>query len=257
MKKTILTLCLTALLGSLCVAGPEQFSGKEKQIIQPQPPCEWYRAGEWNLDLWGAYAFTDQNQNEEFHFRNSQYPAADREFDRTGKPVFLGSSENNRFLGDGHAWGGGSDVKYFWSRYLGVGLEGFVLSGGGNTAGAVLGTFTVRYPIGCSRFAPYAFAGVGGLFGAETVQTDFFFAEEHVAPGVEEGETEFIDAHEKHNDDARVIGQVGAGLQVRLTRPSDSSKLAVGLMGDFTWNFTGGNNDQNFGMARFGLNVSF
>ena len=54
-----------------------------------------------------------------------------------------------------------------------------------------------------------------------------------------------------------MIGQVGGGLEVRLKRPSETSKLAVGVMGDFTWNFTGGNNNQNFGMARFGLTLAY
>jgi hypothetical protein len=254
MKKTTLTLCLTALLGSLCVAGTETFSGKEKQVIPPPPPpCGWYCAG-WEVDLWAAYAFTTDDHNNDFHFHNKQYAAADRQFDETGESVFLGDS-NHSGLGD-HAWGGGGDLKYFWSRYLGVGLEGFALDGN-NTAGAVLGTFTVRYPIGCSRFAPYVFGGVGGLFGAENHHTDFFFTEQHAAPGTDVGETESIVAREHNDDDTRVIGQIGGGLQVRLMRPSQTSRMAVGLMADFTWNFTNGNNDKNFGMARTGLSLSF
>jgi hypothetical protein len=256
MKRTILTLCLSALLGSLCVAGTESFSGKEKQVVPPPPPCEWYRAGEWELGLWAAYAFTDDNDggNHDFHFHNKQYAAADRQFDSTEQPVFLGDS-NHPFLND-HAWGGGVDLKYFWSRHFGVGLEGFALDGD-NTMGAVLGTFTVRFPIGCSRFAPYVFGGVGGLFGAENQHSDFFFAETHPTPGSDVGETEFIQARNHDSDDARVIGQVGGGLEVRLTRPSETSRLAVGVMGDFTWNFTGGDNNQNFGMARLGLTLSY
>jgi hypothetical protein len=158
-------------------------------------------------------------------------------------------------MGD-HAWGGGGDLKYFFTRNLGVGLEGFALDGN-NTVGAVLGTFTVRFPIGDSRFAPYVFGGVGGLFGAQTDQTDFFFAENHVAPGTDVGETEFIDARNHNSDDARVIGQLGGGLEVRLTRHSAASRLAVGVMADFTWNFTGGDNNQNFGMVRTGLTLSY
>lgn len=251
MKKTILTLCLSALLGSLCVAGTESFSGKEKQIVPPPPPVGWYLPGEWVLAPWAAYAFTDDSENHDFHFHNKQFAAADRQFDRTEQPVFLGDSVHD--MGD-HAWGGGADLKYFFTRNLGVGLEGFALDGN-NTAGAVLGTFTVRFPIGYSRFAPYIFGGVGGLFGAETDQTDFFFTEHHVAPGVEEGETESIVARNNNDDDARVIGQVGGGLEVRLARPSPRSTF--GVMADFTWNFTGGNNNQNFGMARFGFTLSY
>ena len=253
MKKTILTLCLSALLGSLCVAGTESFSGKEKQVVPPPPPVEWYRPNEWVLGLWAAYAFTDDSENHDFHFHNKQFAAADRQFDRTEQPVFLGDSQHD--MGD-HAWGGGGDLKYFFTRNLGVGLEGFALDGN-DTVGAVLGTFTVRVPIGHSRFAPYVFGGVGGLFGGDNEQTDFFFTEHHVAPGVEEGETESIVARNHNDDDVRAIGQVGGGLEVRLTRPSETSRLAVGVMADFSWNFTGGDNNQNFGMTRFGFILSY
>ena len=228
MKKTILTLYLSALLGSLCVAGPESKGWAQVKQVVPQPPVEWYGPNEWVLGLWAAYAFTNDNQNQRFHFSNKEFADADREFDSTGQPVFLGESRQG-FMDD-HAWGGGGDVKYFWNRYLGVGLEGFALDAN-NTVGAVLGTLTARFPIGHSRFAPYVFGGVGGLFGAETKQTDFFFTEQHVAPGVEEGETETITGRNNNSDNARVIGQVGGGLEVRLKRPSETSKLAVGVMG--------------------------
>ena len=254
MKKAILTLCLSALSGSLCFAGTESFSGKEKQIVPPPPPVDWYHPNEWVLGLWAAYAFTDDDESHDFHFHNKQFAAADRQFDRTEQPVFLGDSQHNS-LGD-HAWGGGADLKYFFTRNLGVGVEGFALDGN-DTVGAVLGTFTVRFPIGHSRFAPYAFGGVGALFGANNEHTDFFFTEHHVAPGVEEGETESIVARNHDDDDVRAIGQIGGGLEVRLTHPSPTSRLAVGLMADFTWNFTSGDNNQNFGMARAGLTLSY
>ncbi len=100
-------------------------------------------------------------------------------------------------------WGGG-DLKYFWPRYFGAGVEGFVLNSD-NVSGAVLGTLTVRYPIGCSRFAPYGFAGVGAFFGGEESRSEFFFLEHHTAPWVETGETESIVTHDKTNNDTRVI----------------------------------------------------
>src|SRR5690349_7415438 len=115
MKKTTLTLCLIALLGSLCVAGPESFSGKEKQVVPP-PPVEWYRPGEWVIGLWAAYAFTNDDVNQNFHFSNKEFAAVDREFDSTGQPVFLGESRQG-FMND-HAWGGGGDLKYFFTRNL-------------------------------------------------------------------------------------------------------------------------------------------
>src|ERR1700687_3626768 len=62
MKKLTLTFC--ALFALLVVApaiyadGPEKYSGKEKEVMQPAPPvCDFYRAHEWDLSIWGAYAF--------------------------------------------------------------------------------------------------------------------------------------------------------------------------------------------------------
>ena len=259
MKKLALTLCITALLSGLCQAGPERYSGKEKEMIQPQP-CEWYRAGEWDLDIWGAYAFANKDDDDEgeFNINNFDYLAADTEFDLTERPVFLGEFGDHRLLGRDNAWGGGGDLKYFWSRYFGAGVEGFVLSSD-EESGAFLGTLTARYPIGCTRFAPYVFGGFGIFSGGEPSRSEVFYSEHHIAPGVETGETEFFFQHDKTNKHARFIGQVGAGLQFRLTRPSTMSKLAVGLMADFTWNFLGGteDDDQDFGMTRFGLNLSY
>jgi hypothetical protein len=93
----------------------------------------------------------------------------------------------DRYLGGDHAWGGGIDLKYFFRRYFGIGVEGFVLNahrGAGfdlesdgvsvfihqrrsenRAVGEVLGTFTLRYPIPCSRFSPYVWAGAGVIWG--------------------------------------------------------------------------------------------
>jgi hypothetical protein len=52
------------------------------------------------------------------------------------------------------------------------------------------------------------------------------------------------------------IGQFGGGMEIRITRPSDASKIAVGVMADFTWNvIQEGNND--FGMGRVGVTLSY
>src|SRR5438270_12311828 len=65
MKKLTLTFCalfalvLVALIApALYADGPEKYSGKEKEVMQPAPPvCDFYRAHEWDLSIWGAYAF--------------------------------------------------------------------------------------------------------------------------------------------------------------------------------------------------------
>src|SRR6185295_13009101 len=101
-----------------------------------------------------------------------------------------------------------------------------------DTVGAVKGTFTFRYPIACSRFAPYLYAGGGVLFGAERQRLVF----ETQGPPVRDDD-----------DDARAIGEVGGGIEVRFTRH-------IGWINDISWNFT---EDDNFGMFRSGINFAF
>jgi len=186
MKKPALILCAIIALVAQCHAI------EDDEGMQPAPPpCGWYRAREWSIDLWGASASAEGHQ----------------------------------------AWGGGADIKYFWSRYLGLGIEGFFLNAR-DTAGAALGTLTARYPVGCSHFAPYAFAGVGVLAGGS--DTERFFRDEQ----------------------ARVIGQLGGGMEFRLTPSSAMGKVTVGLMADFSGNFVGGGG-QDFGMTRLGLIISY
>jgi hypothetical protein len=110
-----------------------------KEVVTPPAPIQdLYRANEWQVDLFGAYA-----------------PAG---------------RDGSRFLGD-HAWGGGAGVNYFFTKYFGLGLEGDILSGtGGERSGDVSGQFAlnglIRYPIGQTGFAPYVFAGIGGFVPA-------------------------------------------------------------------------------------------
>jgi hypothetical protein len=253
-EKTTLTVAAVTGVVSLGYTSRERYSGKDKEVIEPaSTPREWYRAHEWNFDIWAAYAFSDQPGQRDLDF---DLDAVDDQFDRTEMPVFLGEPVRDRFLNRDNAWGAGGDLKYFWSRYFGAGVEGFVLDAR-DTGGAALATLTVRYPIGSSRFAPYGFAGFGILAGGS--HTERFFAEHHVAFGVEVGETEFFERKVVQNKHARVIGQFGGGLEFRITRPSTMSKIALGLMADFTWNLVGGqdSDDQDFGMTRLGLNFSY
>jgi hypothetical protein len=239
MKKSILTLIAIGALASVAYAGTESYSGKEmKQVAPAPPPCpEWYADNEWNVSLWGAYAFTGTEDG-----KNSLLDT----FTTRDEGRF------DRFLGDDHAWGGGIDAKYFWHRYFGFGLEGFgldardpryVLENFGAThfretdhhaVGGVLGTLTLRYPIRCTRFSPYAWAGGGGIFGGRN---------EHVV--VSNGAVERI----AHETESRGMGQFGGGLEVRITPH-------IGWIADFSWNVIDGPNN-NFGMARTGINFAF
>jgi hypothetical protein len=199
----------------------------------------WYAAREFNVQLWGTYAFTanDYRQN---------------------------SPDRDRYLRADHAWGGGLGAKYFVNRYLGVGLEGYAASLTASfpylatypgvdiayltlkdtrTIGAGLATITLRYPIGASRFAPYALLGGGFIAGGGQVLQFEFLGYAGRPPG-----TNPYRAYADYTE-TRAIGQFGGGLEIRLTRH-------VGLINDFTWNVVDGRNN-NFGMARSGLNFAF
>lgn len=209
-------------------------------MAKPQPTCEWYRDTEWNVGLWGAYAytFTDNNRNS---LRDTFLSAE------------LGSYD--RFLGGDHAWGGGIDIKYFFAKYFGVGVQGFGLAAHGSRyhfvdfgdepgelgkdgerhfVPGVLGTLTLRYPIGCSRFAPYVWAGGGGIFNGRRDR------------GIHSGGNVF---EIRHDTESEAMGQFGAGMEVRITPH-------VGWIADYSYNVVDGAKN-NFGMARSGLNISF
>ena len=230
-------------------------SGKEMKQVAYVPPCpQWYRDREWNVNLWGTYAFT----NTEFAPNPSLVDIVQSTSE--GNPV-LGTYD--RYIGGDHAWGGGADIKYFFCRYVGLGVEGFALDASkpgfnifedqsvpifvhqrinhDHTIGSVLGTVTLRYPIPCTRLAPYAWGGVGAIFGGgerETLHTqgppDAFA----------------VNAQTDHfGSETKVLGQFGAGLEFRFARN-------FGWTNDLSFGVIGGPRN-NFGMFRSGLNFAF
>jgi hypothetical protein len=209
MKKLTLTLCALASLVSASYAGTQTYSSKE--TTAPAPCPTWYADTEWNFGISGIYApFTDREDN---------------------------------FFGPDDAWGGALDLKYFFHRYFGIGIQGFALGLDNNDdhnffhddnddwAGAVLGTFTFRYPIPCSRFAPYAWAGLGGIWN------------------VGGGDFNVHQAFHHNDDDARFIGQGGVGFEVRFTPH-------VGWTNDVSYNYVDGSHNDFF-QIRTGLNFAF
>lgn len=209
MKKLTLTLCAVAAAASAAFAGTETYSGKEMKQVAPAPCPSWYADNEWNVNISGVYAPTVNN------WREDQY------------------------LGVDHGWGGAVDIKYFFRRFFGVGVQGFGLgldrsdnrnfvrrNDDNDFAGGALGTFTVRYPIPCSRFAPYAWVGAGGVFGAGN-----------------------NNVFNNNSDDGHFMAQYGAGFEVRFTP-------RIGWTNDISYNhLEGGQND--FVQARTGLNFAF
>lgn len=254
MKRFLLSCCLIALSIAFARAGSESYS---KESVAP--PCpSWYADREWNVSVWGTYAFTD-----------NEYPTFQNSILSPGL-IFIGPDPTprnyDRYLEADHAWGGGIDAKCFFRRYFGLGIEGFAVEASRSTAtvtilppapgtvgsivridprknertiGSLLGTFTFRYSIGCSRFAPYLWVGGGAIFGGGEVErvviNDPFSGA-------------FLTGF-KRGSETKAIGQLGGGLEVRLTPH-------IGLINDFSWNVIDGTHN-NFGMARTGINFAF
>ena len=226
MKKLTFYFCTLALTASAAFAGTETYSSKS--TVAPVPACpQWYADNEFNLSLSGVYAFTSNEWRED------------------------------RYLGVDHAWGGSIDAKYFVHRYFGFGVQGTILSVKDNeifdngffrtrgneddrhAVGSLLGTFTLRFPINCSRFAPYAWVGGGAIFGGGRS------SEILLDPNSPFG----IVRRDFDQSDTRGIGQVGGGIEYRFTPH-------LGLLTDFSWNVVSGSKN-NFGMARTGINFAF
>src|SRR5437868_13147300 len=100
MKKSVLGLLCIAAITSAAVAGTETYSGKEMKQVAPPPCPQWYADNEFNVSLWGTYIFTGNNW------------------------------QDDRYLESDHAFGGGIDLKYFFHRYFGVGLDGWAVGSG-------------------------------------------------------------------------------------------------------------------------------
>ena len=229
-------------------------SGKEMKQVAPPPCPDWYSDREWNVNLWGTYAFT----NTEFAPNPSLVDIVQSTSE--GGPV-LGTYD--RYIGGDHAWGGGGDLKYFFCRYAGVGVEGFALDASkpgfdifedqsvpifihnrinhDHVVGAVLGTFTLRYPIPCTRLAPYAWGGVGAIFGG---------GERDQLHTQGPPDAFLVNAQTDHfGSETKVLTQFGAGLEIRFARH-------IGWTNDLSFGIIDGPRN-NFGMVRSGLNFAF
>lgn len=258
MKKISLTLIVFLAFSGLAYSGSE-YKGKE---VQQVPACpEWYGDNELNISVWGTYASTGTEYSPNLDLVDLVQSTTE------GHTVF---GTYDRYLGGDHAWGGGADIKYFFMRYFGIGVEGFALNAKRNTfdinfsplagvfsgtkgsdervVGSVLGTFTLRYPIPCTRFAPYVWSGVGAIFGGGERDTLTTAA----IPGVPDhiGDVPNVNATTQHSGSrTEIMGQFGGGLEVRFTRH-------IGWTNDFSWNVVNGAQN-NFGMVRTGINFAF
>lgn len=225
---------LACCIGLVTAAEGGTYQAVERNVTAVDQPMGWYRSGEFNVQLWGTYAFTANHYNFE-----------------------------DRYLGADHAWGGGLDLKYFVTPYFAVGLSGYAVSArqtfnyisyfagvesrpsihNERIVGAGLATATVRYPIAGSRFAPYGYAGVGAIAGGGEMFRSRAIELVGQPPGTNPLQPYLTGSK------TEAVGQIGGGLEIRLT-PN------VGIINDFNWNVVNGESN-NFGMVRSGLNFAF
>src|SRR5450432_1766306 len=198
MKNFIASVFALTTLVTSGYGGPIESSDKQTQQTAYAPVTEWYRDREWNFDLFGAYAFT-------------------------ARPY-----QSDRYLEADHAWGGGIDANYLFSRYLGVGVEGYGLDAR-DALGQASGNLIFRYPIPGTRVAPYGYAGGGVIFNESRAE-------------------DLVDRFRRHTD-GEGVGQFGAGFEFRLT-PS------IGFINDFSWNVVNGEHN-DFGLIRSGVRFAF
>lgn len=78
---------------------------------------------------------------------------------------FAGVAESDGFL---PGWGGGIGINYFFTKFLGLGVEQDVFgkSGGSLAHWGTSGHLFVRYPIESLQLAPYAVVGGGACYAA-------------------------------------------------------------------------------------------
>jgi hypothetical protein len=214
MKKLILCVGALVAFGGAAFAGTQTYS---KETATTPPPCpQWYADNEFNISLSGVYGWRNQS---------------DDPFD----------------VDWGNGWGGAIDAKYFVHRYYGFGVQGFIMSidrdeilgvnrDDSASFGGFLGTFTVRFPGNCSRFAPYVWVGGGGVWGGD---------DESVILNAAGGAVRRVG----NGDDGKAMGQFGGGFEIRFTPH-------FGWQNDISWNVVDGPHN-NFGMARTGLNFAF
>jgi len=123
-----------SLVAGIALAG-NAFAGKEiKEYKQPVEPC--FKDTELQIDLFGSFTNTEGG-------------------------------------GYSDGLGGGVGVNYFFTRYLGVGVDGNIFDGGANGVWQTNGRLIARYPLelGGMCLAPYVFATGGVQFDGTTTGT--------------------------------------------------------------------------------------
>lgn len=169
--------------------------------LEPVAQGDWFRAGEFQFDLfatgaWGDTTRTEQStktveHKESRRIRESQTQRVQVGQDQQNQPIFEDRTvvrertvtdketetvTTERTLGsfDGNAFGAGIGGSYFITRNIGVGLEGSWLDGDLEDLYSVNASVIARFPIeGPCHIAPYLIAGLGGQFSDESKVAGF------------------------------------------------------------------------------------
>ena len=212
MKKYIITGVMAAVAATSAFAGTVTAS---KEVAPVEPPCL-FRDNELQFDAFGLGYFNQGGNNFNWN-ANQNVPGI------SGRP----------------GWGGGLGINYFFSRYIGVGLEQDLYgrqSGSGNigdngyTRWATIGNLFLRYPICNWNLAPYLMVGGGANYGnVPTINTPIG----------------------TYRPAGQGFGHVGGGLEYRFTE-------TIGVFSDARYIYSGvaGLANNNL-MWRYGLRFAF
>lgn len=202
-------------MGASAIAGSTYVAPSSKNVVEQQTAVSLY-GPEWTIDLFGTYAFTE--------------------------------STNERILGD-HAFGGGLAVNRFFTKNIGIGLEGQALRTQRNdndTVGSAALNVFYRMPIGESGWAPYVYVGGGAIFNADGSNGDFT---SHNDAGDVIDDVLDNNDNGNNNDDTLIEGHAGAGVEYRITRN-------FGVFTDGRWTVVDGGKN-NFPSVRTGVRFAF
>jgi hypothetical protein len=221
MKKYIITGVMAAVAATSAFAGTMTAS---KEVAPVEAPCL-FRDNELQLDLFGLGDFYKGANG---GFVNNYVPGTGDTRQLSGRP----------------GWGGGLGLNYFFSRFVGLGIEQslFGRSPGGNindgadygyTRWQTAGNLILRYPICQWNLAPYLLVGGGAQYGNVPNITN------PALPGV------------RYRMAGQGFGHVGGGLEYRVTE-------TIGLFSDARYLFSGVDGLANNQLQwRYGLRFAF
>ncbi|MBJ7327565.1 MAG: hypothetical protein JHC52_09510 [Chthoniobacterales bacterium] len=124
MKKYIITGLVTVIAATSSVMAGTTTVESKKTVVPIEEPCL-YRDMEFQVDAFGTGGF---------------------------------------YHGGSPGWGGGLGVNFFFLRYLGLGVEQFVVGNNDATEWGTFGHLFLRYPF-CWGLSPYAMIGIGKIYG--------------------------------------------------------------------------------------------